>query len=126
MATVGVFPAALAGLGPLAFACELEDYTVVNQSVDHRRPRHWIGENIRPIGERKVGVDGNALTFVSTRGDLGQQIGCLTFKRNVSKLVDLFRESSLLLALARHEAKRNISMLFGSCRSTMNFAMLLL
>ena len=65
LAAVSVFPAALACLKPPTFAGELKDGTVVDQAIgDHRCRRHGIRKDVRPIGEREVGADGDALAFV--------------------------------------------------------------
>ncbi len=70
MAAVRVFPAALTSLKPLALAGKLEDRSVVNEAIDHRRRCHRIGKDVRPIGEREIRTDGNALTFVKRRRKL--------------------------------------------------------
>ena len=88
LAAVSVFPAALACLKPLTFAGELKDGTVVDQAIDHRCRRHGIRKDVRPIGKREVGADGDALALVPARDDLKQQVGRLAFEWNVSEFID--------------------------------------
>src|SRR3989442_14747751 len=66
------------GLGDaasIALALDGEDLGVMDDAIDERGGRGGVGEDRRPLAERQVGGEHEALAFVAAAGDLEEEGG---------------------------------------------------
>src|SRR5690348_13139349 len=75
---VGVWDAAeVASFKPVAVAFEVDDLSVVDETIDHGRRDGVVAEDFTPAAEGFVGAHDHAGPFVSGRHQLEEQVGGL-------------------------------------------------
>jgi hypothetical protein len=85
---LGVLEGFPAGSEAVALAGECKDSAVMHESVDDGRGGHLIGKDLGPLLERQVRRERDASTFVPLRDELKEQVGRLSFERNIPEFVD--------------------------------------
>jgi len=58
----------------MALTGEREDSTVVHEAIDESRCRHLVGKDLSPFFKRQIACQCDALSFVSLRDELEQQV----------------------------------------------------
>src|SRR2546422_7680407 len=79
------------GLGDaasIALALDGEDLGVMDDAIDERGGRGGVGEDRRPLAERQVGGEHEALAFVAAADDLKEEVGGPRVVGQVADLVD--------------------------------------
>src|SRR3989442_6887901 len=79
------------GLGDaasIALALDGEDLGVMDDAIDERGGRGGVGEDRRPLAERQVGGEHEALAFVAAADDLKEEVGGPRVLGQVADLVD--------------------------------------
>ena len=72
----------------MAGAVELEDRTVVDESVDDRGGGHCVGKDLRPLLESEIGRQGDTRGLVTLRDDLEEQVVVFSFEGDVPEFID--------------------------------------
>src|SRR5947209_3062619 len=79
------------GLGDaasIALALDGEDLGVMDDAIDERGGRGSVGEDRRPLAERQVGGEHEALALVAAADDLKEEVGGARVVGQVADLVD--------------------------------------
>ena len=90
----------------MTFAGECEDGAVMDETIDDGYGGHFVGKDLRPLLEWKVGRERDAASFVTLRNELKEQICCFSFERYVSELIDEQQIDTIETAIMPHERCR--------------------
>jgi hypothetical protein len=105
----------------MALAGEREDDAVMDESIDDGGGSHLVGKDLRPLLERQVRRERDAAAFVPLRDELKEQVGCLSFERDVSEFVDEQQVNAIEVAIVPFEGRRSlggaVKAMFRPCSS---------
>jgi hypothetical protein len=78
----------LGGVGADALAGKLEDRGMVNKTVDGSHGRHWVFEDLVPLGEDQVGRDNDGLLLAALGEEMEEELYRLWRLLNVADVVN--------------------------------------
>ena len=73
--------------GSIAGDVEFQDDRVVDHPVDGRRRRHWVGEDVLPLGEDQVRGDAEGAPFVAFGDEREEHLRFLSTLGQVAQVI---------------------------------------